>query len=187
MSVLTVANRSVPLYDDSLLHDIPPEMVVRRTRSWEPGYGLEASVAASARSSPASSAGPPPCRVVEHPYLDHSAAVRLMQGSQALLLLLSDLPRTGRVEPAKLFEYMAAARPMLAVAPRGEMWERLDGHPGTGRLVPADVDGIASWLAQAVRDHRAGVARDTAGWDTSSYMRDNEAGQLAAFLRTVRG
>lgn len=128
-----------------------------------------------------------PCRVVEHPYLDHSAAVRLMQGSQALLLLLSDLPGAGRVVPAKLFEYMAAGRPMLAVAPPGEMWELLDGHPGTGRFVPADVDGIASWLAQAVRDHRAGVARDAAGWDASAYTRDNQAGQLAAFLRTVRG
>ncbi|HEX4611087.1 MAG TPA: glycosyltransferase [Urbifossiella sp.] len=126
-----------------------------------------------------------PCTVVEHPYLDHAAAVRLMQGSQALLLLLSDLPGAGRVVPAKLFEYMAAARPMLAVAPQGETWDLLDGHPGGGRFLPADVDGIAGWLARAVRDHRAGTLPDPSGWDASAYTRGNEAAQLGAFLGSL--
>ncbi len=127
------------------------------------------------------------CAVVEHPYLDHTAAVRLMQTSQALLLLLSDLPGAGRVVPAKLFEYMAAGRPMLAVAPRGEAWDLLAGHPGTGRYEPADVAGVAGWLERAVRDHRTGRVSDGDGWDVSPYTRGNEAGQLAAFLTSSLG
>ena len=123
-----------------------------------------------------------PCRLVEHPYLDHGAAVSLMRGSGALCLLLSDLPGAGRVVPAKLFEYMAAVRPILAIAPPGETWDLLEGYPGAGRFRPADVAGIASWLAGAIADHQAGRPRTAEGWDASAYTRDNEARQLATFL-----
>ena len=47
VSVLTVANPSVPLHDDSLAKDIPSETIVCKARSWEPGYSIKASVAAS--------------------------------------------------------------------------------------------------------------------------------------------
>ena len=46
VSVLTVANPSVPVYDESLQADVPAGTVVRRARSWEPGYALKASVSA---------------------------------------------------------------------------------------------------------------------------------------------
>lgn len=126
-----------------------------------------------------------PCTVVEHPYLDHSAAVRLMKGSHALLLLLSDLPGAGRVVPAKLFEYLAAGPPLLAVAPRGETWDLLEGHPGTGRFEPVDVAGIAAWLDRGIRSQRAAEDTHSVGWDVSPYTRDNQAGQLATFLTSV--
>jgi hypothetical protein len=35
--------------------------------------------------------------------------------------LLSDVAGAERVVPAKLFEYMAAGRPIWAIAPRGEV------------------------------------------------------------------
>jgi glycosyltransferase involved in cell wall biosynthesis len=43
-TVLTVSNPSVPLFDHSLDSDIPPGTVVRRARSYEPGYATKASV-----------------------------------------------------------------------------------------------------------------------------------------------
>lgn len=43
-SVLTVSNPSVPLQDDSLLRDIPPGTILRRARTFEPGYGLKQSL-----------------------------------------------------------------------------------------------------------------------------------------------
>src|SRR6478672_7261798 len=47
-SVLTVANPSVPLLDNSLSADIPPETIVRRARTWEPSYAFKASVSGGA-------------------------------------------------------------------------------------------------------------------------------------------
>jgi glycosyltransferase involved in cell wall biosynthesis len=47
-SVLTVENPSVPLVDESLTREIPPATIIRRARTWEPGYAVKQSVSASA-------------------------------------------------------------------------------------------------------------------------------------------
>lgn len=47
-SVLTVRNPSVPVLDRSLADDLPPNLVVRRARSMEPGYAFKAAVSAGA-------------------------------------------------------------------------------------------------------------------------------------------
>src|SRR6266850_1372466 len=40
-SVLTVANPSVPAFDQSLLTDIPAPTIIERAPTWEPGYGVK--------------------------------------------------------------------------------------------------------------------------------------------------
>ena len=77
------------------------------------------------------------------------------------------------------------ARPILTIAPRGELWDLLDGYPGDGRFVPGDVDGIARWLASAIRDHKTGRFQAATNWDASAYNREHEAGQLARFLNSL--
>jgi glycosyltransferase involved in cell wall biosynthesis len=44
-SVLTVANPSVPIIDEALVKEIPVETIVRRARSFEPGYAMKSSIA----------------------------------------------------------------------------------------------------------------------------------------------
>lgn len=57
-SVLTVANPSVPVFDETLAEDIPESTVVRLARTLEPGYALKNAVSAgSAESSVQASAG----------------------------------------------------------------------------------------------------------------------------------
>lgn len=43
-SVLTVSNPSVPLHDESLLKDIPAGTILRRAKTFEPGYKFKKSV-----------------------------------------------------------------------------------------------------------------------------------------------
>ena len=58
-SVLTVANPSVPLRDESLLRDVPAGMDVIRARTLEPGYGVKkAAWTASANADPNKAAKP---------------------------------------------------------------------------------------------------------------------------------
>jgi hypothetical protein len=40
-SVLTASNPSVPVRDESLLRDVPPEVEVQRARTFEPGYAVK--------------------------------------------------------------------------------------------------------------------------------------------------
>ncbi|MFM9964202.1 MAG: hypothetical protein ACKV2Q_23605 [Planctomycetaceae bacterium] len=46
-TVLTTENPSVPVYDESLLADIPPQTVIVKARTLEPGYALKRFVSAS--------------------------------------------------------------------------------------------------------------------------------------------
>ncbi len=45
VSVLTVRNPSVPLFDHSLADELPPQTVIRHAKSLEPGYRLKQAVA----------------------------------------------------------------------------------------------------------------------------------------------
>ena len=46
-SVLTVANPSVPLFDESLTADVPPETIIRSAKTLEPSYAVKQSVSAA--------------------------------------------------------------------------------------------------------------------------------------------
>ena len=54
-------------------------------------------------------------------YVSHAAAIRKQRSSQVLLLIEIDSEETKGIIPGKLFEYMSAKRPILAVGP--ENWE----------------------------------------------------------------
>ena len=55
------------------------------------------------------------------PYVGHEEAKKFQCRSQVLLLLERDSPETRGIIPGKLFEYMAANRPILAIGPKE--WE----------------------------------------------------------------
>jgi glycosyltransferase involved in cell wall biosynthesis len=126
-----------------------------------------------------------PCRLVEHPYLDHAKALELIRSSDGLCVLLSDLPHAGRVVPAKIFESMAARRPVLAIGPEGEMWDLLRDCPAAHLYRPADTAGIAECLAREIARRRETRPADGADWDCSRYSRAEEARQLAALLEAL--
>lgn len=53
-----------------------------------------------------------------HGYVAHQDALKLQQESAVLLLLEIDRPETRAILPGKLFEYLAARRPILALGPK---------------------------------------------------------------------
>jgi len=86
------------------------------------------------------------------PYEPHRQVLRRMASAGVLLLTLADLPGLESMVPAKLFEYLAVRRPVLAVAPPGEA-TRIVEATGCGAVVPpgrpAELAGLlGSWLEQ---------------------------------------
>ena len=84
------------------------------------------------------------------PYAPRSESLRLQRDSEALLLLVPDAGGRGKgVLSGKVFEYLAAGRPILAVVPPDGAAAELIRETGAGVVVaPDDVEGIAAALRE---------------------------------------
>jgi glycosyltransferase involved in cell wall biosynthesis len=92
------------------------------------------------------------------PFQPHDRTLELQRDSDALLLLLAESGPAGKkILSAKLFEYLAAGRPILAVVPPdGEAAEVIRAANAGVVVAPDDVDGIAAALAGLEARWRAG-------------------------------
>ncbi|NMC40572.1 MAG: glycosyltransferase family 4 protein [Bacteroidales bacterium] len=61
----------------------------------------------------------PPSTVEFLPYVSHPEAIRLMLSSSALLLIIPDHRNNGCIITGKIFEYIAAGKPVILVGPPG--------------------------------------------------------------------
>jgi glycosyltransferase involved in cell wall biosynthesis len=84
------------------------------------------------------------------PYAPRAESLRLQRDSEALLLLVPDAGGRGKgVLSGKVFEYLAAGRPILAVVPPDGAAADLIRDTGAGVVVaPDDVEGIGAALRE---------------------------------------
>jgi glycosyltransferase involved in cell wall biosynthesis len=118
------------------------------------------------------------------PFVPQSHAYAEMAASDVLLLITSD-DREGRLShPNKLFEYFAMGRPVLALAPEGDI-PRLVREANVGEAIPPrDVDAIVATLNRLIREHKAGQAQalQTSVEQFARFERRELARQLAECL-----
>ena len=98
-------------------------------------------------------------RVELVPFVPRREALALQRDSEALLLLVPEADGRGRaVLTAKVFEYLAAERPILAVVPLDGPAAELVRETGAGVVVaPDDVEGIRAALVELRDRWRAGT------------------------------
>ena len=65
-------------------------------------------------------------------YVSHQEAIQIQHDAQVLLLVEMDSPETKSIIPGKLFEYVAANRPILAIGPEGSDVEAIIKETNTG-------------------------------------------------------
>ena len=92
------------------------------------------------------------------PYVPHHRALELQRDSEANLLLLPEAAGRGRVVPSgKIFEYLAAERPILAAVPTDGAAAELVRETGAGVVVaPEDERGLREALVGLHARWRAG-------------------------------
>ncbi len=93
------------------------------------------------------------------PYAPRRRSLELQRDSEALLLLIPDAGGRGKgVLSGKVFEYLAAERPILAVVPPDGAAAELIREAGAGVVVaPDDIDGIATALRDLHAQWREGT------------------------------
>jgi len=98
------------------------------------------------------------------PFVSRRRALELQRDSEALLLLIPDAGGRGRgVLSGKVYEYLAAERPILAAVPPGGAAAALIEQADAGIVCPPDdADAIGEALAGLVERFRAGSLDGTA-------------------------
>lgn len=122
-------------------------------------------------------------------YLPRADALRAQRDSEALLLLIPDAGGRGQgVLSGKVFEYIAAGRPILAVVPPDGAAAELIRETGAGVVVaPDDVDGIRDALtAMHERFANGGLASvELAKRDEDRLSRRARVEELAALVEEL--
>ena len=117
------------------------------------------------------------------PYGLHDEAIQEMHDADALLLLVPDGPNAESVIPAKLFEYLAARKPILVVGPRGGECEFIVQEYAAGRAVGFDAAAVSGGLHKLYGDWKANRCAAGASVDRLSvFSRRELTGSLAAIL-----
>jgi glycosyltransferase involved in cell wall biosynthesis len=88
-------------------------------------------------------------------YVPHRESLRYVVSSDALLLIVDDAPESHAIVPGKLFEYLGAGKPILAIAPHGSAVERLLHQTGCGEVAErTEVERCAEILHRYIRAWR---------------------------------
>ena len=122
------------------------------------------------------------------PYASRAESLRLQRDSEALLLLVPDADGRGKgVLSGKVFEYLAAGRPILAVVPPDGAAADLIRETGAGIVVaPDDLAGIGEALrelharfvdgglpaTELSEDDRGRLSRQTRVEETADLLRE---------------
>jgi glycosyltransferase involved in cell wall biosynthesis len=128
-------------------------------------------------------------RVELHGYVSRRRSLELQRDSEALLLLLPDLGERNKDVPSgKIYEYLAAERPILAAVPHDGKAAEIVAATSSGSIVPPnDSDAIAAELATMFEQWLAGelpAPKLTPEW-RAKLSRQTRARELLAVLEAL--
>ncbi len=118
-------------------------------------------------------------------YLNHNEIVRLQAGASVLLLLISDTPHAKGVLTGKLFEYLAAGKPVLAIAPLDSDLAEIINSSHAGVVVDFnDKTGMKKALEHFYLQYKKGILA-IASEGAEQYTRMNLTKKMAAVMDDI--
>ena len=123
--------------------------------------------------------------LVDLGYCSHATAIREQQAASVLLIPLRNAPEMRSILPGKVFEYMAARRPVLGFGQPDGVQAQILKETGAGITCDwEDEAGVRSFVQKAWEQHLAGGVPATRG-DVARYSRRSLTRQLSALLDQV--
>lgn len=125
-------------------------------------------------------------RGVSRDYVPHGEIPGWLASADATLMLLSDVPGSERVVPAKLFEYLASGSEVLTLAPPGEASDLAACVWPDSTFQPGDTERIANWLIERLSSperHRISRTDDR----IQPFSRRSQSARLVAVLDRACG
>ena len=118
-------------------------------------------------------------------YLPHSASVQALVSADLLLLPLRQDPEYAKVLPGKIFEYLAARRPVLGIGQEDSAAGDLLWACGAGQMADWNrEDAMRAFLDRAWAAFLAGEKSPVSS-DIDAYSRRRLAGRMAELLNQI--
>ena len=116
-------------------------------------------------------------------YLPHQQSVAYLPYADALLLVIESGPGSQAVLTGKLFEYLAARRPILALVPEGAAADLIREARAGFIVNPNDVQGIADVLVNLYELWKNGALKSNSRQEViTCYERRSQAAHLSSKL-----
>ncbi|UOQ67935.1 glycosyltransferase [Hymenobacter volaticus] len=117
------------------------------------------------------------------PFVPHDQSVEYLLRSTALLMAIPDVLHNFGILPGKVFEYLAANKPIICVGPTGSDADHLLQECGAGRAWPYDAyEAMLDYLESLVAQWRINPNLDLPALSHTRYSRRALTEQLVALL-----
>ncbi|MAC87152.1 MAG: glycosyl transferase family 1 [Gammaproteobacteria bacterium] len=119
------------------------------------------------------------------PYLDHKDISKYQASSQVLLLSINEVPSAKGIITGKIFEYLQAKRPILAIGPEDGDAAMILKNTNAGIIVGfKNETALKATILNLYKDYKQGVLF-VKSIDIEQYHRKNITSQLAEVIKKV--
>lgn len=121
-------------------------------------------------------------------YVSHLEAIDYLYQSSVLFLINPHLGDEKRIVPGKLYEYLAARKPILYLGPAESENARIIAECEAGQTFERqDVTGLAAWLSELIRrwTKKRHVDLENDNQSYKRYGRERESKALAAIIKNM--
>jgi glycosyltransferase involved in cell wall biosynthesis len=120
------------------------------------------------------------------PFVPHQQSVAYLLISSVLLMAIPDVALNRGILPGKVFEYLAARKPVLCVGPAGSDADNVLREAGAGQALPYDDYALMlSTLAQLAQQWQQNPNLDLTDTTPAHYSRRGQAARLAELVRAL--
>lgn len=118
-------------------------------------------------------------------YVSHQEAISFQKKSQVLLLLIPNVPKSEGILTGKLFEYLTAKRPILALGPENGDLSMILKNTNAGVVIDhQNEEKISTEISRLYQQYKQGVLTVNSK-NLEQYHRKNLTAQLATIIKNL--